>query len=88
VWAAAPNEAAEPINVGSRLELFVDDALIESLSGAERRLHHPVPADVALTLDRPWEGGWSTEFTVFRDNDLYRLYYRGSKEDARQVRAS
>ena len=85
VWAAALCEAAEPINISSRLELFVDDALLERLSGAERRLHHPVPANVALVLDRPWEGGWSSQFTVLRDNDLYRLYYRASKEDAKRV---
>src|SRR3954452_15865604 len=57
-WTAAMCAAAAPINVGSRLELFVDDGLIERLSGAERRLHHPVPANVALVCDRPWEGNW------------------------------
>jgi len=33
------------IDIGSRLELFVDDTLIARLSGAERRLHHPVPQE-------------------------------------------
>ena len=85
VWAAAPCWSAEPTNIGSRLELFVDDALIERLSGAEQRLHQPVPANVALVFDKPWEGGWSSEFAVFQDKDLYRLYYRGSKEYAKHV---
>ncbi|NQT16266.1 MAG: hypothetical protein HQ582_26145, partial [Planctomycetes bacterium] len=34
--------AEDPVDVGSRRELFVDDALIQSLTGgAELRLHHP-----------------------------------------------
>ena len=35
--------AAEPIDIGSRRELFVDQALIEQPgNGAELQLHHPV----------------------------------------------
>ncbi len=41
--------AAEPINIASRRELFVDDHLIDRLTGtAELRLHHPTPREVAL----------------------------------------
>ncbi|MBM4072445.1 MAG: hypothetical protein FJ271_26480 [Planctomycetes bacterium] len=79
-WAAAGVGAGPPIHVGSRLELFVDDALIERLNGAERRLHHPVPANVALICDRPWEGNWCAGFTVLRDKGSYRMYYRGGRE--------
>jgi hypothetical protein len=43
--------ADEVINIGSRRELFVDDLLIEKLDGAERRMHHPIPRDMRLTLD-------------------------------------
>ena len=47
----------EPRNIGNRLELFVDDWLIESLSGsAEQRLHEPTPRNVAIRTDAPWEG--------------------------------
>lgn len=68
----------EPIDIGSSLELFVDDHLIDGLSGDARRvLHHPVPANDALRLDAPWEGPVSAYFTVFRDGDKVRLYYRG-----------
>ena len=79
-WATAMCGAEEPIDIGSRLELFVDDGLIERLSGAERRLHHPVPAEIALVLDRPWEGNWSSGFTVLQDKGLYRMYYRAGRE--------
>src|SRR3990170_8375343 len=67
--------STDAIHIGSRLEMFVDDWLIECLSGAERRLHHPVPAEVALVCDRPWEGNASGYFTCLRDNGLYRMYY-------------
>ena len=76
-----PLVAAEPIHIGSRLELFVDDGLIERLSGADRRLHHPVPAEVALVCDRPWEGNGCNEFTCLQDKGRYRLYYRGQRID-------
>ena len=70
----------EPIQIGSRRELFVDDALIEKFAGqAERRLHSPVPREVALKFDQPWEGNASGYPTVFRDNDLYRMWYRGHR---------
>lgn len=79
VWAGGDAQAAEPpIAIGSRLELMVDDHLIESLDGDARRvLHHPVPGEIAIHYDAPWEGNGSNYPTVFRDGDLYRMYYRG-----------
>ena len=71
--------AGEPIDLGSRLELLVDHYLIDQISGnAGLRLHHPTPAEVAVTHDRPWEGNSCHYKTVFRDRDLYRMYYRGA----------
>jgi len=76
------NKAAEPIQIGSRLELFVDDYLIDQLSGdAQLRLHKPEPKEVVLTTDKPWEGNTSAYYTVFEDDGLYRMYYRGSHYD-------
>ncbi|KKK43269.1 hypothetical protein LCGC14_3168690, partial [marine sediment metagenome] len=71
---AQPSVASEPIQIGSRLELFVDHHLIEKLDGAELRLHHPVPREVAIVHDRPWEGNGSMYTTVFRDGRRYRMY--------------
>ena len=65
------------IDIGSKLELFVDDHLIERLSAAELRLHHPQPQNVALRFDAPWEGNSCGHVTVFQDGDIYRMYYRG-----------
>ena len=72
---AAPHE---PLDIGSRLELFVDDYLIAELQGVELKLHSPVPREVALSFaDVPWEGTVSFYPTVMRDGYLYRAYYRG-----------
>ena len=48
--------AAQPIDIGSRLELMVDDYLIESQRDAELRLHPPTPREVAIIHNAPWEG--------------------------------
>ncbi|MFH1265580.1 MAG: hypothetical protein ABIK89_07610, partial [Planctomycetota bacterium] len=67
----------DAIDVGSRRELFVEDTLIESLTGgAELRLNHPVARELALEHDAPWEGTGSGYHSVFRDGDLYRMYYK------------
>jgi len=70
--------AADPISIGSRLELFVDDYLIDRMEGASLRLHRPAPQAVALECGEPWEGNGVNYVTVFRDGDLYRMYYRGA----------
>lgn len=86
---AASLPADEPIDIGNRRELFVDDGLIDSLSGeAELRLHHPVPRDVALVHDAPWEGTGSGYHTVLQDGDVYRMYYRGLQLDVQEGKLS
>ena len=65
-----------PIDIGSRLELMVDDYLIARMSaGAELRLHRPTPQEVVLVTDQPWEGNACLFFTIFQDGELYRMYY-------------
>lgn len=71
--------AEEPLKIGDRRELFIDNGLVEKLSGqAEIRLQHPTPREVVFKFDKPWEGSSSGYHTIFQDGDLYRLYYRGS----------
>jgi hypothetical protein len=90
----APNHSQphpEVIDIGSRLELFVDDFLIESINGVFLKLHNPLPKEVVIVFDKPWEGNTSAYVTVFKDNDIFRMYYRGSnfnletQEDGPQV---
>ncbi len=66
-----------PIDLGGRRELFLDDFLIQRLDGAGLRLHTPQPREVVMVCDAPWEGDLSAYFTLFRDGDRFRMYYRG-----------
>ena len=64
--------------IGDRLELMLDNALIDSMSGDARlMLHHPVPREIVFRTDAPWEGNASSYQSVFRDGDICRMYYRG-----------
>ena len=77
----SPAGAAEQIDVGSRLELFVDNDLIDRLRGAELRLHKPRPREVVIVHDAPWEGGTSHGHVIFQDGNIFRMYYRASEWD-------
>jgi len=82
-------QAAEPLQLGSRLELMVDGHLIERLSGAAQlRLQQPIPREIVLVHDAPWEGSACNYHTVFQDGDTYRMYYRGLQYDVGGGKAS
>jgi hypothetical protein len=70
-------EVSAAIPLGARLELFVDDFLVERFDGTALKLPEPVLAGVALRFDRPWEGAFCGYVTVLRDGDRFRMYYRG-----------
>lgn len=73
---------ADPIDLGKRRELFVDDHLIESISGDARlQLHHPQPREIAIVHDEPWEGTASGYHSIFKDGDRYRMYYKSMHID-------
>jgi hypothetical protein len=78
--ATGPGEVRD---IGSRLELFVDRYLIESLEGARLELNTPRPAGTVLMFDRPWEGSFCGYVTVLLDGAVYRMYYRGLPIDGR-----
>ena len=73
--------------IGSRLELFVDDWLIGRMDHVRLALHRPQPAEVVMDFNKGWEGEYSAYVTVFPDGDLFRMYYRGvgAEQDAKQV---
>ncbi|HOZ46141.1 MAG TPA: hypothetical protein PLO37_07145 [Candidatus Hydrogenedentes bacterium] len=77
VASGVAGPAAAAIDIGSRLELFVDDYLIEAMSGgAELRLHEPIAREIVLVHDAPWEGAGCGYNAVFRDGDIFRMYYK------------
>ena len=69
--------AQDPVNIGDRRELFLDNFLVDRLvGGAQRVFHKPVPREVVMKFDQQWEGNTCGEGVVFRDVDRYRMYYR------------
>ena len=66
----------EAVDIGSRLELFVDEYLVDSMSGVSLQLHRPQLSEPVLKFDADWEGPGNHYITVFKDEDIYRLYYR------------
>ncbi len=69
--AQVKSTSMKPVEIGTRLELFVDDLLVERMTGVAFRLHAPVrqaPAKSPLP-----SGGYGT---IIKDGDLYRAYYR------------
>jgi len=70
---AVTARAVQPVNIGSRLELFVDHLLIEERRNVRLELHHPVKAP------RPKSPlPVHHMVTVIRDGNLFRAWYRGA----------
>lgn len=67
-----------PLNIGQRWELFIDEFLVANSRATSLQLHEPRRAEVVLVTDAPWEGPTSAYFTVLKDGETIRLYYRGS----------
>lgn len=66
------------MDIGDRLEVFVDRALIDTMEGTTLELGQPKPEEISLTFDHPWESNFSAAYmTVIKDGGTYRLYYRG-----------
>ena len=59
------------------LQVLWGERLVDvSNTSAKSVLHQPSFAGPALVLDAPWEGDSCNYFTVFRDGDIVRLYYK------------
>ena len=70
-------QAQEIREVGTDLQLFLDDWLVESMQRTRRVLHRPQPREIAIELDRPWEGKYLYDPSVLKDGNRYRMWYRG-----------
>lgn len=68
---------AEPVQLGSRRELFVDRLLIDRLNNLRLQLHEPHDEGAVLRFDNPWEGPHAGYVTILKDGDRFRMYYRG-----------
>ncbi len=71
------NKEAEIINIGSKLELFIDNYLIDTLHNTHLKMHFPIDKGKVLEFDNPWEGPFSGYSTIIHYDGNYQLYYRG-----------
>src|SRR3954468_9414483 len=78
--SAQAEPPVRPTDIGTRVEMFVDERLIDSAhrSGISLELQTPIRREIVLTTDKPWEGIFSAYFTILQDGPKFRLYYRGS----------
>lgn len=68
------------MDIGNRIEMFVDKTLIDTMNRCDLKLNQPVRKEKVLTFDRPWESETSGYITVFDDDGIVRMYYRGATE--------
>jgi hypothetical protein len=61
---------ADDMQIGSRLELFIDLYLLERVDGLELKMHAPQPAPASPD---PIRGHY---VTIIKDGESYRAYYR------------
>jgi hypothetical protein len=64
--------------LGGRLEVLWDMDRVAELTDARLTLHAPTQREVAVVHDKPWEGSICGYHTVFKDGNLFRMYYRGA----------
>jgi len=83
------DEALQLGKYGTQRELFVDEHLIGKLIGElKQHLHRPIAKEVVITTDAPWEGNTCAYYTIFRDGNRFRMYYRGSHYDTKTKKAT
>ena len=73
--------AADIRTVGSKLQLFLDDWLIQSLENVRPVLHSPDRREVAIRKDQPWEDIYLYNPVVIKDGHRYRMWYRAKYVD-------
>ena len=77
-FAFAASACAQPLDLGTRWELFVDEHLVAQKQGVALKLHDPIKREMVLTTDQPWEGMTCAYFSVIQDGKKVLMYYRGS----------
>ena len=78
-----PPEIREPLDLGSRRQLLLDDSWFDQSDNVELTLHRPIPRENVIQCDRPWEGKSLHYTTVVDDGGTFRMWYRVSLGDPR-----
>ena len=68
------------LNIGNRVEPFVDDWIIDRMDGINLKMHNPVDQEVVFKFDKPWEDICSGFMSVSKDGDIYRNWYRAGQD--------
>jgi hypothetical protein len=68
--------AVEPVEIGSRRQIFVGQDLIGEMDGVRQVLHHPARREIAIQPEHPWEKHGVSYMVAFRDGDRFRAWYR------------
>ena len=76
-WLSAAVFSQSAVAIADRRELFIDRHLIDRLDNVQMVLHEPHDEGAVLKFDQPWEGPFCGYTTIIKDNNLYRMYYRG-----------
>ena len=63
-------------HLGGRLQLFLDDWLVDSSDNIRWVLHSPERREAAIRVDRPWEDIYMYNPVVIKDGHRYRMWYR------------
>lgn len=77
-------KSTAPFQAGSNRQLFADKSIIDKIYGeASFFQHRPEDRGVVFTLNKPWEGNTCAFFTILKDGNKYRMYYRGWNHNGR-----
>lgn len=75
-WPTSPAAAGAGVLKGT--QFFLDDGLIERMSGLERRFHPAVKRGVVKDNEMPWETSSGGNYVqVFKEGDQWHMYYSG-----------
>ena len=68
--------AAEPVEIGSQRQLFLDDFIIERIDGLKRVMHRPTKRGAVIKPDQPWEISLQTRCSPAWDAErkLFQLW--------------
>ncbi len=73
-------QAKKAVDIGSRLEMMVDEFLIDSKQNVSLQLQQPRAQEIVWQNEHPWEGPSCCYFRILTDETGIRLYYRGGKD--------
>ena len=80
---SSPPEVREPLDVGSRRQLLLDESWFDKHANVELTLNRPTLRETVVQCDRPWEGKTLHYTTVVDDGGTFRMWYRVAMGDPR-----